>query len=411
VPRLKGVARRASLATGGIALAGIAGMVGTGLVINHNIKELNRYETAEEAEARLADFERKYLQYESLPRPVVTDVEFVIDIDPAAKRLKATGHYMLRNDSGQPITQLHIRQGDEGAKFTRLEIAGAKLASFDETHLYRIYRFATPLAPGATTRLDFATDIWRRGSANRGAATDIIDNGTFVNNFTFAPIIGMDRNQVLQDRTARRRQKLPAELRVAKLEDTRAQGRNYIGADWVNSKITLSTAADQVPIAPGDKISDVVRDGRRIAVCQSPAPILNFFSVQSARYAVAEEMAGGVRLSVYHDPKHVWTCPRCRRRSRPRSTTTSAISGPTSSAMRGSSSSRATIVSHRLSRAPCPIPKPSALPPTCAIPRRSITSPSSPRMKSATSTGRTRLSAATCKGRRCCPKPSPNIPR
>ena len=309
VPRLKGVARRASLATGGIALAGIAGMVGTGLVINHNIKELNRYETAEEAEARLADFERKYLQYESLPRPVVTDVEFVIDIDPAAKRLKATGHYMLRNDSGQPITQLHIRQGDEGAKFTRLEIAGAKLASFDETHLYRIYRFATPLAPGATTRLDFATDIWRRGFANRGAATDIIDNGTFVNNFTFAPIIGMDRNQVLQDRTARRRQKLPAELRVAKLEDTRAQGRNYIGADWVNSKITLSTAADQVPIAPGDKISDVVKDGRRIAVFQSPAPILNFFSVQSARYAVAEEMAGGVRLSVYHDPKHVWNVP------------------------------------------------------------------------------------------------------
>lgn len=309
VPRLKGIARRASLATGGIALTAIAGMVGTGLVIHHNIKELNRYETAEEAEARLADFERKYLKYASLPRPVVTDVEFVIDIDPDAKRLKATGHYLLRNDSGQPITELHVRQGNEGAKFTRLELAGARLASFDETHFYRIYRFARPLAPGAVTRLDFATDIWRRGFANRGAATDIIDNGTFVNNFTFAPIIGMDRNVLLQDRTARRRQGLPAELRMAKLEDTSAQVRNYIGADWVNSKITLSTAADQVPVAPGDKISDVVKDGRRTAVFQSPAPILNFFSVQSARYAVAEEMAGPVRLSVYYDPKHAWNVP------------------------------------------------------------------------------------------------------
>lgn len=309
VPRLKGVAKRASLASGGIALAAIAGMVGTGLVIHHNIKELNRYETSDEAEARLAEFERKYFKYASLPRPVVTDVEFVIDIDPAAKRLKATGHYLMRNDSGQPITELHIRQGDDGAEFTRLEIAGAKLASFDETHFYRIYRFATPLAPGAVTRLDFATDIWRRGFANRGAATDIIDNGTFVNNFTFAPIIGMDRNVLLQDRTARRRQGLPAELRMAKLEDTSAQVRNYIGADWVNSKITLSTAADQVPVAPGDKISDVVKDGRRIAVFQSPAPILNFFSVQSARYAVAEEMAGPVRLSVYYDPKHDWNVP------------------------------------------------------------------------------------------------------
>jgi aminopeptidase N len=233
----------------------------------------------------------------------------VIDIDPAAKRLKATGHYMLRNDSGQPITEVHVRQGDDGAKFTRLEIAGAKLASFDETHLYRIYRFATPLAPGAAVRLDFATDIWRRGFANSGAATDIVDNGTFVNNYTFAPIIGMDRNGVLQDRTARRRQGLPAEQRMAKLEDTSAQVRTYIGADWVNSKITLSTSADQTPIAPGDKISDVVKDGRRIAVFQSPAPILNFFSVQSARYAVAEDRIGDVALSVYHDPRHAWNVP------------------------------------------------------------------------------------------------------
>ncbi|TAD80875.1 MAG: aminopeptidase, partial [Sphingomonadales bacterium] len=169
--------------------------------------------------------------------------------------------------------------------------------------------FATPLAPGATTRLDFTSDIWRQGFANSGAATDIVDNGTFVSNFAFAPIIGMDRNVVLQDRTARRRQGLPAEQRMAKLEDTSAQVRNYIGADWVNSKITVSTSADQTPIAPGNKISDAVKDGRRIAVFQSPAPILNFFSVQSARYAVAEEMAGPVRLSVYYDPKHDWNVP------------------------------------------------------------------------------------------------------
>jgi aminopeptidase N len=309
VPRLKAVPQRASLASGGIALAAIAGMVGTGLVINHNITQLNTFETSDEAEARLADFERKYLKYAKLPRPVVTDVEFVIDIDPAAKRLKASGHYLMRNDSGVPITQLHVRQGDDGAIFTRLDVAGAKLASHDKTHLYRIYRFATPLEPGASTRLDFATDVWRRGFANSGAAIDIVDNGTFVNNDTFAPIIGMDQRQILQDRTVRRRQGLPAEQRMAKLEDTSAQGRNYIGADWVNSKITLSTAADQVPIAPGNKISDEVKGGRRIAVFQSPAPILNFFSVQSARYAVAEEQAGQVRLSVYYDPKHAWNVP------------------------------------------------------------------------------------------------------
>ena len=309
VPRLKGMARRMTAASGGIALAAVAGMIGTGWVIHQNIKVLNTYETADEAEARLADYERKYLKYASLPRPVVTDVEFVIDIDPAAKRLKATGHYLMRNDSGVPITELHIWQGDDDATFTRLDIAGAKLASFDETHLYRIYRFAAPLAPGATTRLDFTTDVWRRGFANRAAATDIVDNGTFVNNSVFAPIIGMDQRGLLVDRTARRRQGLPDELRMAKLEDVKAQGENYVHADWVNSRITISTAADQVPVAPGNKVSDEVKGGRRVAVFQSPAPILNFFSVQSARYAVAEELMGDVQLAVYHDPKHAWNVP------------------------------------------------------------------------------------------------------
>ncbi len=309
MPRLKGIRSRISLQSGGLALAAVAGMIGTGLVINNNIKVLNTYETSDESEARLAEFERKYLKYESLPRPVVTDVAFDVAIYPKERKLDVTGHYDLRNDSGVPITELHVRQADSEVTFARLDIAGAKLASHDKRHAYRIYRFDQPLAPGATTRLDFASTIWRRGFGNGSAATDIVDNGTFVNNAVFAPIIGMDRNGLLQDRTQRRRQGLSSELRMAKLEDTRAQVSNYIDADWVNARITISTDADQTPIAPGDKLSDEVKGGRRIAVFQSTAPILNFFSVQSARYAVAEKQAGPVRLSVFYDPKHAWNVP------------------------------------------------------------------------------------------------------
>lgn len=309
VPRLKGMARRITVPTGGIALAALAGMTGTGLVIHHNIKVLNSYETSDEAEARLAEYERKYLKYADLPRPVVTDVVFDVAIDPAARRMDVTGHYDLRNDSGVPITELHIQQGDDGTRFTRLEIAGARLASHDKRHFHRIYRFETPLAPGARTRLDFTARLWRQGFPNSGAPTDIVANGTFVNNFVFAPIIGMNRQGLLTDRTARRRQGLPDELRMARLEDTRAQVRNYIGADWVNSRITISTSADQVPIAPGNKISDEIKDGRRVAVFASPAPILNFFSVQSARYVEAKDQLGDIQLSVYHDPRHTWNVP------------------------------------------------------------------------------------------------------
>jgi hypothetical protein len=309
IPRLKGMGKRMSLASGGLALAAVSGMIGTGLVIHHNISELNTYQTSDEREALAAAYERKYLKYENLPRPVVTDVAFDVAIYPDERRMEVTGHYLLRNDTAAPISEVHVRQGDDAITFKRLAIAGAKLASHDKEFDHRIYRFDTPLAPGATTRLDFTSQLWRRGFANSGAATDIVENGTFVNNFTFAPMIGMDRRGLLVDRTQRRRQGLPDELRMAKLEDTAAQRENYIHADWVNSRITISTAADQVPIAPGNKLSDEVKDGRRTAVFASPAPILNFFSVQSARYAEAKDRFGDVQLSVFYDPRHDWNVP------------------------------------------------------------------------------------------------------
>ncbi|MDP5103524.1 MAG: aminopeptidase [Erythrobacter sp.] len=308
-PRIKGIGRRINLASGGVAVAALAGMIGTGVVIYQNIKVLNTYQTSDEREKLVADYERKYLKYADLPRPVVTDAAFDVAIYPDERRMATTGYYLMRNDSGVPIRELHVRLGDDGVEYPRLDVAGAKLAVDDKDFDHRIYRFDTPLAPGATTRLDFTSNLRRRGFANSGAATDVVDNGTFVNNLTFAPIIGMDQRSLLQDRTVRRRQGLPDELRTAKLEDTRAQRENYVHADWVNSRITISTAADQVPIAPGDKVSDVVKDGRRTAVFTSPAPILNYFSVQSARYAVAEDRYGDVQLSVYHDPRHAWNVP------------------------------------------------------------------------------------------------------
>ncbi|WP_027442695.1 ABC transporter permease/M1 family aminopeptidase [Erythrobacter cryptus] len=308
LPRMRAMARRITLPSAGIGAAALAGMVGTGLAIHHNIKVLNIYETADEAEARLAEMERKYLRYETLPRPVVTDVAFDVAIYPEDRRMTTSGHYELVNNSGVPIRELVLRQEQETA-YPRLAIAGARMVQHDPRHGIRIYRFAEPLTPGARTRLDFTSEVWRRGFANREAATDIVANGTFVNNATFAPVIGMSRFGLLTDRTQRRRQGLPDELRMARLEDSAAQQRNYIGADWVNARITISTAADQVPVAPGDKVSDVIKDGRRIAVFQSPAPILNFFSVQSARYAEARDRAGKVALSVYHDPRHVWNVP------------------------------------------------------------------------------------------------------
>jgi ABC-2 type transport system permease protein len=301
--------RAPRLASGGVlALAGVAAvaMAATGAYGYYNIKVLNQYQTSDEAEKYSADYERKYLKYEKLPQPAITKVTLNVHLMPRLRMLVADGRYDLVNKTKAPIAEIHVRKGDRSTEWLKLNVAGAHLASDDPKFGYRIYRFDRPLAPGATASLTFRSRIWHRGFPAFSPATDIIENGTFANNFEFAPIIGMNRQDLLSDRSQRRRQHLPPELRPAKLEDVSATGRNYIGSDWVKSDIRLTTDADQTPLAPGSRVSDVTAQGRRWAHFVSTAPILNFFSIQSARYVLAEETHNGLRLSVYHLPGHDW---------------------------------------------------------------------------------------------------------
>jgi aminopeptidase N len=120
----------------------------------------------------------------------------------------------------------------------------------------------------------------------------------------------MGRESTLEDATARRYYGLPARRGRAKLEDLSATARSTLPGGWTTADITLSTTADQTPIAPGRRVSDVVRGGRRVARFVSEAPIRETFSVQSARYAEKHRRHAGVDLAVYYHAAHPWNVDR-----------------------------------------------------------------------------------------------------
>ncbi len=309
-PRLQGLGSRFKGVPLAIAVISVATMIGSGSYIWTNIKVLNRYETSDDAEKWQADYEKRYLRYENLPRPVVKSVTLDAQAFPKERRFEVSGSYAMRNETAAPISEVHIRQGTRDVTYSQLDLVGAKLIKNDKEFGYRVFRFDQPLVPGAETRLNFKSKIFYQGFRNDSPATNVALNGTFVNNSDFAPIIGMDRQGVLQDRTQRRRQGLSSELRPAKLEDLSATRNNYVRTDWVLSDITVTTDADQVPIAPGRKVADATTAGRRTAHFVSSAPILNFLSIQSARYTLTEENYKGIQLSVYHDLRHEWNVPK-----------------------------------------------------------------------------------------------------
>ncbi len=151
------------------------------------------------------------------------------------------------------IGELHIKS---------LEVRGARMTREFPDLNYRIYTFDQPLAPGQRTEIHFETVREQVGFRNSNNEMRVVANGTFIDNWQIAPVLGANRLILLQDRTLRRKLGLPDEIRPPKLEDDSGRANHYFrhDSDWINADVTVSTEADQVIVAPGHQVGD---QGRR----------------------------------------------------------------------------------------------------------------------------------------------------
>ncbi len=296
--------------TGGTRIVlGVAVVVFVGLgVFNfYNTNILNTYRSKSTIEKGEVAYEKAFTPVSHLPIPSVTHVTLKVDLYPHDLAFAVTGSYALENKTAGAITTLYLNSPEE-LTYSSLTIDGARQVQDWPIYGVRKFVFDTPLQPGQQRMLRFAARQAQRGFGNDGITTRVVDNGTFLNNFEFAPRIGIGDAQALQDKRLRRKYGLPVLKRMNTLEDPAADAHNYIGADWTTSDITVSTVADQTPVAPGYLMSDVTHNGRRTARFVSDTPILNFFSVQSAHYLQKHRKAGAadrpIDLTVYYDAQH-----------------------------------------------------------------------------------------------------------
>ena len=303
-PRLARAPRRLRGVPGAIAGVALAVFVATGAWIYTNTHVWNEYRTGIADDDFMADYEKALLSYSALPQPSVKAVRLSIDLRPHQPYMTAEGTMTLVNQTKTPIRDLHLRFADRNSRLVALSVPGAVLARDYPRFQYRVYRLATPLAPGATMPIAFRVVRGQRGFVNGEGDTRLVDNGTFLDSTEIAPMVGMNRTGLLQDRVKRRKHGLPSELRPPKLEDMKGTLHNAYGFDWVRTDITVTTDADQTPIAPGYKVADATLGGRRTARFVVDAPILNFYSIQSARYAERHRRHGNVDLAAYYAPRH-----------------------------------------------------------------------------------------------------------
>jgi aminopeptidase N len=310
-PRMKRLPHRLAGPAGGLLAFSLVAAAGLGGFIFLNTNVWNAYRTDLGDERYAADYEKALLPFEKIPQPKVIDVKLNIDLYPDQPAAITQGVYTFQNKTSAPIKDLHIRF-DRDLVVRSLSVDGARpLKTYDRFN-YRIFAFDTPMAPGEIRKLSFTTWRGQHGFKNSGNTTRIVHNGTFLTNDELTPFLGMDRSGLLVDRAKRRKYGLPPELRMPKLEDEAARQFNALrkDADWVTSDITVSTVADQTPIAPGYRVADRIAGSRHVSEFRTEAPINMFFSVQSAKYAVRRQTYKGIDLAIYYDPQHPWNVDR-----------------------------------------------------------------------------------------------------
>jgi ABC-2 type transport system permease protein len=280
--------------------------------VYYNTKVLNTYDSTDQTEKNQVAYEKKYKKYENLTQPKFYKFEYNIDLIPENRSFKANVSAWVRNISNKTINELHFNM-PLLTDTLRIEILGAKMKLNDDKLRYQIYTLAKPLQPNDSLKINFVLATQTKGFENEVTFTQLTQNGTFFNNSDIMPSFGYDRNTEISDLNKRKKLKLPARIRTAKLNenDLEARSKTYITDDsnWVNLTTTISTAPDQTAIAPGSLIKTWKSNGRNYFTYKLDQKSLDFYSFISAKYEVARKKWNGIDLEVYYDKKHATNVP------------------------------------------------------------------------------------------------------
>jgi hypothetical protein len=297
----------------GPAVATVAGAVvflATGAWIFYNTHVLNPYEDENTQEAKRAEYEKRYKAFATHPQPKVVAVRVDADLRPSAHAVRFRGELGLRNRDAQPVTELLVNLPEEAVVHSLAGSVPLALAESRPDLSWRRYTLARPLEPDAGMTLSFDIEYAARGFTNTGASKTVLDNGTFVNS-SLLPTLGyQDRVELSLDRDRKKHGLAPKAELMPRLDAPGVRERNYISSDgdWITFETTVSTDPDQIALAPGYLQREWTENGRRYFHYRMDAPILDFYSFLSARYAVKRDAwrgpQGDVPIEIYYQPGH-----------------------------------------------------------------------------------------------------------
>jgi hypothetical protein len=240
-----------------------------------------------------------------------------VDLYPDRQGFISRGTYTVENKTDAAISSVPVGFA-VSVDVDSVTLEGATLESSDEEFQVYQFRFEPALEPGERRALEFTLERFPTGFVHRNNLPDLLSgggvfgNGTFVNSLTLGPYLGFAEGVLITDRADRVREELEPIPRFADLDDESHWRDSYLSqdADWVSFDMTVTTAADQLAIAPGYLQDEAVEGDRRRFHYKMDAPMQHLYAVLSARYAEQVEDWEGIQLAVYYHPEHPWNVDR-----------------------------------------------------------------------------------------------------
>ncbi len=309
--RLRPILRGTPRSARALAAAAIALFVGAGAFIFYNTNVLNAYTTDAEVLAWRADYEKTYKTFASRPQPRIRAITANVDLDPAERRLRVRGAYVLANDTKQPIGEIvvAVRRDASATSVTLPSSTKRHDARFNQ----HVFTLAQPLPPGGETTVRFDVTYDSPGFESEEPSDPmVVENGSYIMSFRSFPTIGYRASYELRSARQRKRHGLPETTAFDRSREFLPHDE-IESADWIRFDTTITTAGDQTAIAPGRLVRAWKDGGRHSFHYRSDGLIPNQFAIGSGRYAVARETHRGVAIEIYYHPEHTQNVKRVMR--------------------------------------------------------------------------------------------------
>ncbi|XRE44762.1 putative membrane protein [Tenacibaculum discolor] len=291
--------------------------VSVGGYIFYNTNILNDYWTNAEETVFRVNYEKTLKPFEYLPQPKITAVNLKVELYPSTRGYEVEGYYMLKNMFDKPIHEIHIQKLIAShVQLDSLSFEGARTEKTEYNPFeYTIYTLSKELQPNDSIKMRFKQTYNPKGFTDENIKTHIVNNGTFFNNEEF-PTIGYNRKYELRDTDERAKFQLKPRLNKVRREDTHelVNARSGSDSDGIYFEMVIGTASDQTAVVPGNLIKQWKEENRNYFHYKMNQPMINFYSVVSARYATLKDKwlykDNAVDLEIYYYKKHGYNLDR-----------------------------------------------------------------------------------------------------